>query len=242
MADNNNNTPGKPLTRRGQLEHILKKLDREQLDAFIIQTSLRDQDWLDTILIHFADLLGDELPQEAKYTQTLHTLIDKYLDANGYINDRSANQLAGALEKLLESARKATTPPRDTIDLCMATIGIMPRLGERMDDTDGHIYRLMRITCSVLWECFSVLSAERQQEVFDRLLSEYAKPVYLDLDLDSFILTLLKDWAKDNKNWQTACLHQQELLLKSAGNDKWRKNYLLEQTNQLLGEWRKERL
>ncbi|MEZ5449801.1 MAG: hypothetical protein R3E89_12790 [Thiolinea sp.] len=77
-------------------------------------------------------------------------------------------------------------------------------------------------------------AAERQQAVFDRLLQEYAKPVYLDLDLDSFILTLLKDWARDNKNWQTACLHQQELLLKSAGNDQWRKNYLLEQTNALL--------
>ncbi|MEZ5449802.1 MAG: hypothetical protein R3E89_12795 [Thiolinea sp.] len=110
MSNDNKNKPAsKPLTRRAQLEYILQQVDRATLDAFIVETALRDAGLLDTLLIHFADLLGADVPQEAKYNQTLHGLIDKYLDGNGYINQRSANQLAQALENLLETARKATT-------------------------------------------------------------------------------------------------------------------------------------
>ena len=93
-------------------------------------------------------------------------------------------------------------------------------------------------TCTTLWECYSVLPEMRQNELFERILHEYAQPIYLDLDLDSALLSLLKDWAKTNKTRQTACLRQLEQLLKTTHNDHWRKNYLLEQTNALLAFWK----
>jgi hypothetical protein len=96
----------------------------------------------------------------------------------------------------------------------------------------------MRTTCTTLWECYSILSPQRQQELFTRILQEYAQPIYLDLDLDSALLSLLKDWARNDKARQTACLRQLEQLLKTPHNDHWRKNYLLEQTNALLAFWK----
>lgn len=237
---NNDNKPPAKYSRRNQLEQILPRLSREQLEHFLLDTALRDIELRESLLIHFGEYLNTSDPEEAKYRETLQRMIARHQNQTGFINLESAQKLSDMLESLLESARQATTPPSKTIDLCMAMISSMPTLGDHMDDSEGHIYRLMRITCVVLWECFSVLPPENQAVVFNRLLSEYANPIYLDLDLDSFMLALLKDLAKQNREWQKACLHQQDQLLKEAKDDKWRKNYLLEQLNDLLGTWHKK--
>lgn len=244
MSINNNNDdaplePPKVFNRRSQLEHLLQQLSRKQMKAFLLDTALHDPDLRDGLLIHFGEYLNSVEPEEAKYRQTLNRMIDKHQNSNHYISGESAQKLADTIQALLESAGKATTPSSKAIDSCMAVITILPRLGNSMDDSEGHIYRLMRIACGVLWECFGALPPERQGAVFNRLLREYAEPIYLDLDLDSFLLTLLKDLAKKNREWQKACLHQQEILLKAAKDDKWRKNYLLEQLNDLLDTWHK---
>jgi hypothetical protein len=240
IENNNDNKMTAKYSRRSQLEQILPRLSREHLEHFLLETALRDIELRESLLIHFGEYLNTSEPEEAKYRETLERMITRHQNANGFINLESANKLSATLDALLESARQATTPPSKTIDLCMATISVMPKLGDHMDDSEGHIYRLMRVTCVVLWECFSVLPPENQAVVFNRLLSEYANPVYLDLDLDSFMLALLKDLAKNNREWQKACLHQQDELLKEAKNDKWRKNYLLEQLNDLLVTWHKK--
>ncbi len=238
-TNNDNKLPPK-YSRRNQLEQILPRLSREQLEHFLLDTALRDIELRESLLIHFGEYLNTSDPEEAKYRETLQRMIARHQNQTGFINLESAQKLSDMLESLLESARQATTPPSKTIDLCMAMISSMPTLGDHMDDSEGHIYRLMRITCVVLWECFSVLPPENQALVFNRLLSEYANPIYLDLDLDSFMLALLKDLAKHNREWQKACLHQQDQLLKEAKDDKWRKNYLLEQLNDLLATWHKK--
>ncbi|HMT91800.1 hypothetical protein [uncultured Thiothrix sp.] len=240
IETNNDNKTTPKYSRRNQLEQIVPRLSREQLEHFLLETALRDIELRESLLIHFGEYLNTSDPEEAKYRETLQRMIARHQNQSGFINLESAQKLSAMLESLLESARQATTPPSKTIDLCMAMIGVMPTLGDHMDDSEGHIYRLMRITCVVLWECFSVLPPENQAVVFNRLLSEYANPVYLDLDLDSFMLTLLKDLAKSNREWQKACLRQQDQLLKEVKNDKWRKNYLLEQLNDLLGTWHKK--
>lgn len=239
IETNNDNKTTPKYSRRNQLEQIVPRLSREQLEHFLLETALRDIELRESLLIHFGEYLNTSDPEEAKYRETLQRMIARHQNQSGFINLESAQKLSTMLESLLESARQATTPPSKTIDLCMAMISVMPTLGDHMDDSEGHIYRLMRITCVVLWECFSVLPPENQAVVFNRLLSEYANPVYLDLDLDSFMLTLLKDLAKSNREWQKACLRQQDQLLKEVKNDKWRKNYLLEQLNDLLGTWHK---
>ncbi len=228
----------KPLTRRAQIEAILQQLSPAQMHAFLLDSALYNDELRDNLLISFGDLLSSDQPEEAKYRRTLQTMINRHANSQGFIHQDGAHKLAASLTHLLETASKATTPTRETIDLCIATISTLPRLGEKMEDGEGYIYQIMRLACSALWECFNCLPASDQQTLFERMLLEYAEPVYLDLDLDSFLLTLLKDWAKDNKDWQKACLRHQELLLKSVGNDKWRKNYLLEQTNELLKSWR----
>lgn len=237
---NNDNKTAPKYSRRHQLEQILPRLSREHLEHFLLETALRDIELRETLLIHFGEYLNTSDPEEAKYRETLQRMITRHQNQTGFINLESAQKLSAMLESLLESARQATTPPSKTIDLCMAMISSMPTLGDHMDDSEGHIYRLMRVTCVVLWECFSVLPPESQAQVFNRLLSEYANPIYLDLDLDSFLLALLKDLAKSNREWQKACLHQQDRLLKEVKDDKWRKNYLLEQLNDLLVTWHKK--
>lgn len=240
IETNNDNKTTPKYSRRNQLEQILPRLSREHLEHFLLETALRDIELRETLLIHFGEYLNTSDPEEAKYRETLERMITRHQNQTGFIKLESAQKLSDMLESLLESARQATTPPSKTIDLCMAMISVMPTLGDHMDDSEGHIYRLMRITCVVLWECFSVLPPENQAVVFNRLLSEYANPIYLDLDLDSFMLALLKDLAKSNREWQKACLRQQDQLLKEVKDDKWRKNYLLEQLNDLLGTWHKK--
>lgn len=228
----------KPTTRQGQIEHILNQLSHAQLRAFVLEKAMQDADFRDTLLICFSDLLGSNEPAEPKYRQMLADMAQRYANNEGYIHAANAHNLTDTIRKMLEVARKATTPTRETTDLCIAVIACLPRLADKMEDPEEHLYHLMRTACTTLWECYSVLPDERQQELFERILQEYGNPVYVDLDLDNSLLSLLKDWARNDKKRQTACLHQLEQLLKTPERDNWRKNYLLEQTNSLLAFWK----
>lgn len=228
----------KPTTRIGQIDYILQRLSPQELQTFVREKALQDADFRDTLLICFADLLGSDTPSEPKYQQMLADMTQRHANAEGYIHASSALHLTEAIRKMLAVARKATTPTRETTDLCLAVISDLPTLAGKMEDPEEHIYSLMRTSCTTLWECYSVLPAERQQALFERILQEYTKPVYLDLDLDNALLSLLKDWAQRDTKRQRACLHQLEQLLKTVEQDHWRKNYLLEQTNSLLSFWK----
>lgn len=228
----------KPTTRAGQIDYIIQQLSQQELQTFVREKALQDADFRDTLLICFADLLSSNTSSEAKYQQMLADIIQRHANAEGYIHASSALHLTEAIRNMLSAARKATTPTRETTDLCLAVINDLPTLANRMEDTEEHVYSLMRTACTTLWECYSVLSKERQQALFERILEEYAKPVYLDLDLDNALLSLLKDWAQHDTKRQRACLHQLEQLLKTVEHDHWRKNYLLEQTNGLLHAWK----
>lgn len=228
----------KPTTRQGQIAHILEQLSPEQLRAFVEMKALQDADFRDILLICFSDLLSSNEPAEPKYRQMLSDMAQRYTNGEGFIHAERAVRLTQAIQQLLETAQKATTPTRETLDFCLATISVLPQIADRMEDPEEHVYQIMRQACTTLWECYSVLPADRQTALFERILQEYGNPAYVDLDLDSALLTLLKDWAKHDKQRQTACLHQLEQLLKTPGKDRWRKHYLLEQTQQLIQYWK----
>lgn len=225
-------------SRQQQLTHILEQLSDEELRAFVLDTALRSEEFCDILHVRYADLLSDGTSSESRYREMLERTIQRHRNADGFIHYDNAEKLHHVVKQLLTTAAKATTPTYDSIDLCMAVFQIMPTLIDKHDDTDGHSYTLMREAGLTLWECCSDISAERQQETFDRVLNEYANPIYVDLDLDKFLLSLLKEWAKHDKARQTAILKTQESLLKHKDNDKWRTNYLLEQTNELIVFWK----
>lgn len=224
--------------RQKQLAHILGQLSDAQLREFVVDTALRSEEFCDILHVHYADLLSDGSSSEEKYREMLERTIKRHRNADGFITYDNAAKLNQVVNQLLGTAAKATTPTYDSIDLCIAVFTVMPELIEKNDDTDGHSYTLMREAGLTLWECCSGISDERQQNVFDRVLKEYSNPVYVDLDLDKFLLSLLKEWAKDHKERQSAVLKVQESLLKHKDNDKWRTNYLLEQTNELIAFWK----
>lgn len=234
----NKKISSRPTTRQGQIEHILLQLSHDQLRTFVLEKALQDADFRDTLLICFSDLLSSNESAEAKYQQMLAEMLKRYANKDGFIHALSAQRLTETISKILESARKATTPIRETTDFCLALIAVLPTIADKMEDPENNLYALMRTACTTLWECYSVSSTERQQELFDRILQDYGNPTYVDLDLDSSLLSLLKDWARNDTKRQTACLRQLEMLLKSPSRDKWRKNYLLEQTNEMIGYWK----
>lgn len=228
----------KPGTRQQQLTHILNQLSADELRRFVEDTALRSEEFCDILHVHYADLLSDGTPSEDKYRAMLERTIRRHRNSDGFITYDNAAKLNHTINQLLATAAKATTPTYDSIDLCIAVFKVMPLLIDKNDDTDGHSYALMREAGLTLWECCSDITAERQQQTFERVLTLYADPAYVDLDLDKFLLSLLKEWAKDDKERQTAILKTQETLLKRKDNDKWRTNYLLEQTNELIAFWK----
>lgn len=228
----------KPTTRAGQIDCIIQQLSHEKLQAFVREKATQDADFRDTLLICFADLLSSNDSSELKYQQMLTDMTQRHANIDGYIHAAGAAHLTVAMQHLLNVASKATTPTRETLDLCLAVISCLPALANKMEDPDEYLYRLMQTSCTILWECYSVLPNERQQALFERILLEHAKPLYLDLDLDSHLLALLKDWSKHDQKRQSACLHQLETLLKATAEDHWRKQYLLAQTQALLSYWK----
>lgn len=240
MGDNNKSPgqQGKPVSVRGQLEYILARLPHEDLSRFVLETAVYDAEFRESFLVTFADFLSSAQSESLRYQKRLYKILAQYTNQDGFISAKNATDLNAALSALLTSARKPTTPLRESIDLSIAVLGIMPKLGDRMDDAEGYLYSLMEQTCTVLLECFDNLQPDAQQACFEQVLGFYAEPEYLDLDLDSFILILLKDWAHGDKKRQAACLRAQEAMLKDSDDDQWRKSYLIEQTNELLAHWK----
>ncbi len=239
--DNNDKCPAqskKPLSVRGQLEYLLERIPPADLSRFVLETAVYDAEFRETFLISFADLPDGKPSDSSRYQQRLYKILSQYTNQDGFISARNATDLNAAILALLGSARKPTTPLRESIDVSLAVLGIMPKLGDRMDDAEGYLYSLTEQTCTVLLECFDSLRSERQQECFEQVLKYYSEPEYLDLDLDSFLLLLLKDWAQQNKQRQAACLQVQEAMLDDCKDDQWRKSYLIEQTNELLMYWK----
>ena len=232
-------TRPKVTTRAGQIDHILSQLSADQLKTFIREKAAMDIEFRDTFLICFADLLSSGESAEPKYKQMLTDMMQRHATKDGYIGATQAAPLVNAIQQLLNAAHKATTPPRETIDLCLALISVLPQLIDKMEDVDNHCYNLLRTSCTLLWECNSILPEDRQTELFNRIVKEYGNPLYVEMDMDSFLLSLLKDWAKDKPERQAACLHQLENLLKITSSDHWRKNYFLEQTNALIAFWKR---
>lgn len=227
----------KAFTYAGQIDHILQAVSPEQLKTFVREKALIDADFREIFLIYFADLRSNGDPAEAKYKQLLNDIIKRYQTKEGIITSSSADSLTQAIHQLLQGAHKATTPSRETIDLCLAVISTLPKLIDLMEDSENRTYNLLSTTCTILWECYSTISIERQQYLFERILHEYSHPLYVELDMDGFLLALLKDWSKGKPERQAACLHQLENLLKQTQADQWRKNYLLEQTKALIAYW-----
>lgn len=245
MTHENNDSPigqhNKPISIRGQLQHILKHLSPEDLSDFVLETAAYDRNFRETFLIAFSDLLSDEQTGVPRYQARLYKILARYTNADGYISQRNATALNTSVAALLDTARKATTPPRESVDLSIAVLSIMPRLGDKMDDSEEYLYALMAQACAVLSECFEGLKSAAQQECFEQILGFYTEPEYLDLDLDSFLLVLLKEWSRDSQSRQIACMRVQETMLKDCGDDQWRKSYLLERTNELLAYWKPDK-
>lgn len=238
--DNPAQTYQQPMSVRGQLEHILKRLPPDELSRFVLETALYDSHFREAFLITFSELLSEGQREESRYLTRLKKMLAQYTNKDGFISHRNATGLNAAVTALLSTARKATIPIRESVDLSIAVLNIMPELGDKMDDSEEYLYSLMEQTCTVLVECFDGLKPAAQQDCFEQVLNMYAEPAYLDLDLDSFLLALLKDWAHHDKTWQSACLQTQEAMLKDSDDDLWRKNYLIEQTKDLIAHWKPE--
>ncbi len=236
MGHENNDNP----TEQQQLARILKCLPQAELNNFVLEAALCDDDFREFFLVKFSDLLSEGWCEESLYRARLRKILAQYTNSDGYISHRNAAGLNQAITSLLSTAQKATIPVHESIELSIAVLSIMPELGEKMDDSEGYLYSLMEQICTVLLECFDALGADAQQDCLERVLGIYAEPSYLDLDLDSFLLVLLKDWARDDKARQSACLHTQEAMLKGCGNDQWRKSYMIEQINGALAYWASE--
>lgn len=221
IQEHNDNPSGqynKPVSVRGQLQHILKRLPPTDLSRFVLETATYDKDFRETFLIAFADLLSDEQSGMGipRYQTRLYKILAQYTNQDGYISQRNATALNASVAALLGTARKATTPTRESVDVAIAVLSIMPRLGDKMDDSEEYLYALMAQACTVLSECFESLQATAQQDCFEQILDFYTTPEYLDLDLDSFLLALLKEWSRDNQPRQVDCMRVQEAMLKSV--------------------------
>ncbi|MEZ5534501.1 MAG: hypothetical protein R3F02_02645 [Thiolinea sp.] len=239
--DNNDNDAGqaeRPVSVRGQLEYVLKQLAHEDLSRFVLETAVYDPEFREAFLITFSEWLSDPSSEATRYQLRLRNILTQYTNRDGFISAKNATDLNAAVSALLHAARKPTTPVRESVDLAMAVMEVMPQLGDRMDDAEGYLYSLMEQTCTVLLECFDNLQPEAQQQSFELILGFYGQPEFLDLDLDSFLLILLKDWSRFDKKRQSACLRVQERMLRESGSDQWRKGYLIEQTNELLKYWK----
>ena len=235
MGHNNNNKPAtKPLSKRQQLEQLLGTLSSEELQSFVIQTALYDRSLYETLMINFADRLSDADSDQQRYQHKLNNILSKYTLTNGYISYQSATPLCSAITKLLETARKATTPTHESIDVAMAVINILPQIGNQMDDPHEQLYALTQLACTVLQECYDSASAPKQQQCFDDVLAMYGQTEYLDLDLDSALLALLMDWSQQNEPYGNRLLGLLDKLIANCLDDQWQQQYLTEQKRSII--------
>ncbi|PID49528.1 MAG: hypothetical protein CR991_05740 [Proteobacteria bacterium] len=227
-------------TRQHYLQNFMSALPDKLVQTFLLEKLNADRNWCDELMIYALPHTPADDLAEARYRQSISSMMRHHTNKSGYILPPAAEKLLDAINTLLDSTSKPSIAPQQAINLCIAALSQLPELGERMEDANERLYQLAEGICARLYECFIELDSTEQENLFQRLLREYAEPMYLDRDLDSIILKLLKQWTKYKPEWQKACLIQQETLLKQSQDDHWRKAYLIKQTSELLQGWHKE--
>lgn len=237
MQDQQQAVTKQRYTRQHYLQNLLEHVPHTAVMTFLQQQLSLDRSLYDEFMLSLGEHAPPDDLAEAQHRRTLSKMITRHLNPLGKLTDAAERQVLQAIEQLVDKASHPNTTAPQAINVCMATFSMLPDLGERMEDADERLYQLADTLCALLDHHFNQLNPTAQQTLFERLLREYAEPMYLDRDLDNVLLKLLKRWAKGKPDWQRACLSQQEQLLKYSPNDPWRKAYLLRQTRYLLKDW-----
>lgn len=200
-------TSAKRPTQSEQVELVLSKMQRADLEGYVRQLLQDDRTLREKFLLRFQPPISGMGEAPAKrYRRMLDTII-RQNSSSGFIDYDDADRFSDAAQELFDTLSQSSLTANDKIDVTFALIEGLSEAAENMDDSDGYLSELMYAAQSQLEAAYPELTTADQQQLFLRVLEAAGSDDYGVTDnLDK----LLKQWAMPSPHFQNIYLQALE--------------------------------
>ena len=224
----------KHLSKAEQLDRVLAKLKREELEA-AIRDLLRDRHTRDNFLLRFQHLTENAEPLSKRYRSLFDSIVRSHSDRHGFIDYGSTYNFTDEADELLSSLLQTGIPANDKVNCCLTIIdSLIQNVVNSIDDSNGSLGEINYQMRNVLEAAWPDLATEQQAACFKQTL-QYHYGGLEEYGLEAFD-ELLAEWAEAKPDYQTLYLTELDRQINKTSHD-FSREYKTRQKYQLLKRW-----
>lgn len=176
-----NTNKKKRITKKDQLNTVLKKITRDELVEFIQERVTYDKALYDHLLLSFQHYTGQQKNPQQEYLKQCQTILYQNSD-HGFIDYYAAYSFYQAIKKLIQQLAGSNFENLLVIRTFIRISEFLSReVAENMDDSDGHLTQLMQVISQNIHQRWLLLSSKEQTLIFeDAMIHAF------DSDLDEY--------------------------------------------------------
>ena len=228
--------PKKRATNKNKVDEIFTKVDKQEIQDFILQQFPVYRGMKNSFIAHFAEYLDEDINK--KYQTIVRNIYKSAKGSYGFIDYRSTYKLERPLIELMNKAYDLTNRNKITEALAISKsiIENIPNFIHHMDDSDGSAGGLFSDAFSLFTDICEKVHPELKDELFKYCLKELPKEKYSDFCFESNFLSVLPVLitTKRQENQYLKILDKQIDKAKLDENDYSLTQYLVEKINYYL--------
>ena len=234
--------PKKRATNKNKVDEIFTKVDKQELQDFILQQFPVYRGIKNSFIAYFAEYLDEDINK--KYQTIVKNIYISAKGSYGFIDYRSTYKLERPIIELINKAYDLSSRSKVTEALAISKsiIENIPKFIHNMDDSDGSAGGLF----SDAFDLFSGICVkahpELKDELFSYCLKELPKEKYSDFCFESNFLSVLPllITTKKQENQYLKILDKQIDKAKLDENDYSLTQFLVEKINYYLNSKQEE--
>ncbi len=183
--------PKKKSINKNKVDEIFSKVDKQELQDFILQQFPLYRGIKNSFIAYFAEYLDEDINK--KYQTIVRNVYKSAKGSYGFIDYRSTYKLERPLMKLINKAYDLANRNKITEALAISKsiIENIPNFIHHMDDSDGSAGGLFSDAFSLFTEICEKAHPELKDELFKYCLKELPKEKYSDFSFDDNFLGVL---------------------------------------------------
>ncbi len=187
-----------------ELGIIFSKTTKEELQEFIVSQFRRDSNLKNAFTAHFSEYIDSDA--EGKYRKIVKNLINAAGDRYGFVDYRSARNLAMNLSALLNKAALLLEKRNlmESLSIVKILIEEIPLLVRHEDDSAGSAREISDFAFEIFSLIVSKAPPQLKDALFQYCLDEYPKQKYHDIGFEDgflYILPLLISTGEQEKKF-----------------------------------------
>jgi len=182
---------GKRVTKKDKIDEIFSKVDKQELQDFIVKQFPMNRGLKSSFIAYFAECLDEDINK--KYQTIVRNVYKSAKGSYGFIDYRSTYKLERPLMELINKAYDLANRNKvaEALAISKSIIENVPKFIHHMDDSDGSAGGLFSDAFGLFAEICEKTHPKLKDELFKYCLKELPKEKYSDFSFDDDFLGVL---------------------------------------------------